>query len=185
MDFSQFRNIARRMERTYGTISKEDQEKYMQLLMSLEGNMFFAHQEVHASSVDAQYAVLMALYYIRDRMEGTETDLERFETHKNLALKHALLLSFDPFTSEEIAPVLEKAGYENWKDAEFLKTYYPPYIRALLKLYSSIELWNRELGSNGYFQFLTASMGKNFGGLKYPSSALLFETIQKAGYNET
>ena len=68
-------------------------------------------------------------------------------------------MSFDPFTNQEIKEDLQSQSTLDLTDLKQLHDYYQEPVQCLLKIKDSLDLWTRELGSNGYFDFIENHMG--------------------------
>lgn len=76
----------------------------------------------------------------------------------NENLKRLIVLaSFDSFTNQEIFDIVNKIYDLNTPDN--LIKYFDTPVKCLLRIERSIELWTKELGANGYFEFIEEQLG--------------------------
>ena len=160
MNNYQFEQIARKLQKEHGKISKGETEEYAMLLLPLEGNALKIHRK-HPEANDLRMleAINLAMHRINGRITGEMPNLSAFESPTNILLQNALLMAMDPFTNDEIHGVLTHDNPQQLEDRLFLKNYYHLPILCLMRIQESVQLWNRN-GSNGYFTFIESSIGK-------------------------
>ena len=73
-------------------------------------------------------------------------------------------MAFDPFTNDEIMEILRPEMQEAENDKEALYQYYKLPIMCLLRIKDSIDLWEKNSGANGYFDFIEGYMGAEIQG---------------------
>ena len=54
-----------------------------------------------------------------------------------------------------------------------LKNYYKEPCMCMLRIKESIDIWEKQAGSNGYFEFIERSIGNQIDGDKMEFSALI------------
>lgn len=155
MERYQFEKIYTQMEKEYGKIRKGQEEAHSMLLFALEGNALKTYRENKGSnSRRLREAIALALYDIKSRCDGAEYNTGAFRDEDNSRLEKALLMAFDPFTNEEIQEIIGQAA-----EPEQLQEYYKEPVMCLLRIKESIDIWEKQAGSNGYFNFLEGYMG--------------------------
>ncbi|MEX2459837.1 MAG: hypothetical protein WD469_00820 [Paenibacillaceae bacterium] len=148
--------ISSTMTKAFGTIPKNHEEFYAFMLSSMEGNMLKLHrQNAERSGRHANDAIQMALLTIDGYLRQIEYDFSRFVTPENQVLLQGLLMSFDPYTNQEIGELVKinDHGFDT-------KEYFGDPIKCLLRIQKSIQLWNEEWGKNGYFIFIERELGQ-------------------------
>ncbi|MCI8586281.1 MAG: hypothetical protein HFI92_10415 [Lachnospiraceae bacterium] len=153
-----FDKISSIMQKTFGTIRRGEEDSYDMLLFPMEGNMLKLYREKKSrNGRRAQEAVRICLFTIDGYLEGKEYDTTAVAAPESQELAHGLLMSFDPFTNDEVRNALEE--HLNLDSVEGLRVYYKVPVMCLLRIEKSIELWNKEMGPEGYFLFLEEHMG--------------------------
>lgn len=147
--------IPSRMKKNFGSIPKGQEENYSFILSAMEGNMLKLHrQDPDRSGRQALIAIQMALLTVDGYIRQIEYDFSNHVEPENQALLHGLLMSFDPFTNEEIQEIVMKED-----DTFDTRKYFEIPIKCLIKIEDSIKLWTKERGSQGYFTFIENHMG--------------------------
>ena len=160
MNDYQFEQIIRRTERNYGKMKRGDEDLYQMLLWTLESNALkIRRKHKNCNSRRLKEALLLTLYSIEDRINGTSTDLQKFENEENLKLKNALLMAFDPFSNEDVAEVVNNTSPEIFSDTDKLKEYYKYPAICLMRIKDSVEFWEKNNGADGYFDFIESNIG--------------------------
>ena len=160
MNAYQFEQIARRLQKEHGKIQKGDEEPYTMFFMPMETNVLRVHRK-HPEANDQRLmeAINLALHTISGRIEGNIPDLSAFENSENILYRDALLMAFDPFTNEEIAPLLEKRGMERFEEKSFRKNYYHVPILCLMRIQESVVFWHNFFGNDSYFRHCEDDLG--------------------------
>lgn len=160
MNSYQFGQIVRRMERKYGKMRKNEEDRYAMLLFPMESNLLKIHRkDPGANSRRLEEAILLALYEVENRTDEKSTDVSSYENKENRLLKEALLKAFDLFANDEIATVLRERGCAALEDKEFLTRYYKEPVMCVLRIKESVEYWIKRGGTDGYFDFLERWFG--------------------------
>lgn len=171
----QFDRIYSQMGKEFGKIKSGQEDTYAMLLFPIEHNALIVHRKNPASnSRRMREAIGLALFDIKARYTGTEIPLEPFRNPDNEKLENAILMAFDPFTNEEIHQVLSEQM--NLEDRNCLRDYYTEPIKCLLRIKDSVDIWEKQMGANGYFLFIEDSMGKLVTKEKMEYSIILRET---------
>lgn len=160
MNEYQFQQVARRMEKRYGKMKRNEEGKYACLLYPMESNLLKVHRRnPEANSRRLEEAIFLVLHEVEGRVSGGEVDTGQYENKGNALLKEALLQAFDPFTNEDISAVLQERGNLSIETPENLEAYYKEPVICLLRIKESIEVWTKRNGSDGYFKFLEEWLG--------------------------
>ena len=153
MNEYQFNQVARRMANKYGKIKKGSEMNYDNLLFPMEANSLKI-QRMDKKITDRVMieGIMLTLHELESRLEINELDVSKFETPKNLKIKNALLMVFDPFTNKNIAKYFKKKRIK--LNVETLEMYYQEPVMCLLRIKDSVDTWTKRYGSTGYFQYL-------------------------------
>jgi len=158
VDHYKLERILSRMAKEFGTIKRGDEELYSFMLHPMEGNLLKLHRKNPARNERrAIEAIRMCLLKIDGYINGIEYDFSRFITDENKAFLEGLLMSFDPFTNQDVFGIASRTYDLN--SPEGLKRYFATPVKCLLRIEKSIELWTGELGINGYFKFIEDQIG--------------------------
>lgn len=153
-----FDRISGRMAQRFGSIKKGEEESHMPFMFPMESNLLKLHREdKKRDSRRAIEAIHICLLTIDGYLTDTEYDMSAFLSEENQALAKGLLMSFDPFTNEEIRDVLGE-GCQLDVD-ETLEAYFEEPVKCLIRIEKSIEMWLRARGADGYFQYIEDLMG--------------------------
>lgn len=101
----------------------------------------------------------MCLLKVDGYIRGVEYSFDNVMNDENKALLDGLLAGFDPYTNEEIRDAIQKICDLNAPDE--VKAYFETPVKCLLRIEKSVELWTKNLGTNGYFSFIEESLGKH------------------------
>jgi hypothetical protein len=149
--------MASQMAKEFGQIKKGAEEQY-ELLQYMEVNMLKIHyQNPKCTSPRAQEAIHICLMKIDGYINGVEYDLGNYVNPENNMLAEAILLSFDPFSNNEIYDIAGKTYQLETKEG--LREYFTKPVKCLLRIVSSVEMWMKEMGADGYFRFLDDQIG--------------------------
>lgn len=152
-----FDRISSRMSQKFGSIKKGQEEEHSFSLFCMESNLLKLHRENEKrDSRRALEAIHICLLTIDGYLTDTKYDMGAFLSEENQALAQGLLMSFDPFTNEEVRKVL---GEECLDGTEALESYYEEPVKCLVRLEKSIEMWMKARGNDGYFQYIEDLMG--------------------------
>ena len=158
----QFEKIFSRMAKDFGKIAHGEEESYFELLMPLEIALLRTHREYpRSNSQRLKEALALTLFDLRSRYTGETPDLSAFRNEDNERLENALLMVFDPFTSEPLRLSMEEHP-ETGTDLstpDSVRAYFTPFIHCIIRLRESIDIQEKRMGSNGYFDFLEEAIG--------------------------
>ncbi|CUX13681.1 hypothetical protein [Clostridium sp. C105KSO13] len=165
MQLYQFEKIYSQMEKEFGKIRKGEEEVYSMLLLPLEGNVLKIHREFPLSnSRRLREAIALVLFYVKGKYNGEMIDTEKFRNEDNEKLEKALLMAFDPYTNEKIMELIVQQKETDKKTQDMLKGYYKLPVMCLLRIKDSIDTWEKQSGSDGYFDFIESYMGSQIKG---------------------
>ena len=143
------------MEKEFGKIRKGDEETYSMLLLPMESNALKIHRKFPASnSRRMKEAIALVLFDIKSRCTGESFDTGNFRNEDNERLETALLIS---------------RGRQHELDLKKMQQYYKIPVMCLLRIKASIDTWEKNAGTNGYFDFIEGYMGTSITGdeMKY------------------
>ena len=159
----QFDKICDQMKKEYGMVKKGEEEKHAMMFLPMEGNLLKTHRANPSSnSRRLLEAIPLALLRIKSYLTCEEINVARFQSTDNERLVHALLMAFDPFTNEDIRGVLEHEKIIDLTDIDRLKAFYHEPIICMLRIKDSVDVWEKQMGSDGYFTFMEEYMGSSF-----------------------
>lgn len=154
-----FDKISSIMARNFGTIKKGDEEEYEFILFPMESNLIKINR-IHRINNGRRVieAIHICLFVIDGYLKRIEYELDDYITNENEDYVKSLLMSFDPFTNEEILNVINPLYDLNSIDD--MAQYFSTPIKCLIRIEKSVELWTKEYGLNGYFTFLEKQIGQ-------------------------
>ena len=165
MQLYQFEKIYSQMEKEFGKMKKGEEEMYSMLLLPIEGNVLKIHREFPTSnSRRLREAIALVLFDIKEKYMGVKYDTDNFRNEENERLEKAMLMAFDPCTNDEILELLKQQFQIKELTQEMLKNYYKIPVICLLRIKDSIDTWEKQAGSNGYFDFIESYMGSQIKG---------------------
>lgn len=146
-------SITAKMKKEFGSISKGEEDFYwMQLFVLEETLLKFYLKNPNINSRRAKEAINICLLKIKGYINSIEYDYKGLVDTDSVSLADKLSKSFIPFENEELYNVL-KASY-NFESMESLKSYFLDQVKCLIRIYESVEFWEKQAGLNGYFEFL-------------------------------
>ena len=165
MQLYQFERIYSQMEREFGKIRKGEEDIYAMILFPMEGNALKIHRKFSTSnSRRLREAIALVLFDIKEKYTGETINLGKFRNKENEKLEKALLMAFDPYTNEEIMELLKEQNMMDALTLDNLKEYYKIPIMCLLRIKDSIDMWEKQSGVDGYFNFIESYMGSQISG---------------------
>jgi hypothetical protein len=169
----QFEKIYSLMEREFGKIKSGQEEAHALMLMPIESNALRIHRMYPTSnSRRLREAIALALFDIKERYSGDKINLDSFRDDDNARLEEAVLMAFDPFTNEEVKEIISSQSTLDITNKTMLHDYYAEPIRCLLRIKDSIDTWEKQMGSNGYFDYIEQFMGAEIKGNEMKFSIL-------------
>lgn len=139
-------------------MEKYREEAHAFVLMSMESNLLKLHRENETrNGRRAIEAVHICLLKVDGYLNDVDYDFDSFLTKENETFVNGLLMSFDPFTRDEIRDKLEK-DYDLSSEKD-LTAYFKEPVICLMRIERSVGLWTKERGANGYFNFLETQIG--------------------------
>ncbi|MDO4521255.1 MAG: hypothetical protein Q4B44_06400 [Erysipelotrichaceae bacterium] len=152
------------MERRYGKVNKGYEDEFTPVFFAIESNMMIVHRKHRAANGRrAKEAVMLALHRIEAIVTGEEKDLSAFENPENKLLFNAIMYAIDPLASEKGKERFSQAGGDEakLKDLEYLHDMYIVPSRCLMRIAESIDMWTKNMGPDGYFNFMEGNMGSH------------------------
>lgn len=157
----QFDNICGQMEREFGKIRKGEEQVHTLTLYSIESNLLKTYwANPSSNSRRLSEAIPITLFEIKSYLCDDEYDLGNFRSKDNERLVQAMLATFDPFTNEVVKNLLEDDEIYDLSNEEDLKKLYTEPILCLLRIKESVDVWDKRMGTNGYFDFLEKNIGE-------------------------
>lgn len=154
----QFDKISTTMTKEFGKIQNGTEEKHAMILIALEGNLLKLYrQDNKRDGRRAIEAIHLCLIKVNGYLTDTEYELSSFLSPENEALAQGLLMGFDPFTNEEIFASANE--FYDLETPEGLRQYFMEPVICLIRIEKSIELWTKNMGAAGYFNFLEENIG--------------------------
>lgn len=166
MNNYQFEKIFSVVGKEIGKFAEGEQEPYTQVFFAIDSNCMKVHRAFPASNGRRlEEALALALHEIRGRYTATEPDVSSFRNEDNERLEHAILMAVDPYTNPDIMELLTPRDVREtgkpWEPAaEKLRAFYEIPVKCLLRIKKSVDLWQGELGPDGYFDFMEHCMGE-------------------------
>ena len=102
-------------------------------------------------------AIKAALFIIDGYINQIEYNLTGFTSDDNKAYLNAILMGIDPFTNNELFDIL--TDMYDLQSPDGLRAYFTLPIKCLLRIEQSIQLWTKNNGVSGYFDFLENHLG--------------------------
>lgn len=165
MQLYQFEKIYAQMEKEFGKIRKGEENAYSMLLLPLESNALKVHRmNPNSNSRRLREAIALALFDIKMYYSGENIDIEKFRNEDNEKLEKALLMAFDPFTNKEVMAAFARQNQTEEPSQDLLHQYYKLPVLCLLRIKDSIDLWEKNAGADGYFNFIEGHMGAEIQG---------------------
>ena len=160
--------ISARLAKVYGKIYKGEEEGHAIMLSVMEGNMLKIYRKHgNITGENAVRAVRICLMKVDGMLNDTEYDFFNVIDEDDQMLVHALCMSYDPATNDELKDAL--AEIMDLNDKETMKKYLEEPVKCLARIEKSIEMWTKVNGKTGYFDFISQQIGQMTKGeeLKY------------------
>ena len=162
MNVYQFEKIFSHMAKEFGKIARGKEKRYFEILMTMEVVLLKTHREhPRSNSQRLKEALGLVLYDIESHYTGETPDLSAFRNEDNARFEEALLMGFDPFTSEPIRQSMKEHPdvKVDLSTPDAVRKYFTPFILCIIRLRESIDIQEKRMGSNGYFDFMEETIG--------------------------
>lgn len=161
----QFDKIYSVMENEFGKIYKGKEYIFEDDLFTLEGNLLKTHRKYPLSdSRRLREAIALTLFTIKARCTGEDFQTDNFRNEHNERLEHCLLTTFDPFTNTLLWDICVGQCRLDFTNKEFLREFYCVPIVCILRIKDSVDMWEKNRGVNGYFEFIEEVIGERVSG---------------------
>ena len=155
-----FEKKSSEMSKIFGTIKKGNEEAYTFQLFPMESNLLKTNRMKQINNGRrATEAVRVCLFTIDGYINKISYDLTEYLTDDVSSFVNSLLMSFDPFVNDEILSIVKSKGLVDLDSSDNLREFFEEPVKCLLRIESSIELWTKEFGIKGYFDFLEETIG--------------------------
>ena len=148
------------MERRFGQMRKGREEEYAMLLFPMESNLLKIHRKhPDSNSRRLREAAYLALHRVEGYLSGTQADVNDFESEENIRLRDAMLMVFDPYTNKDVEAALFSEEALSRDDKEAIEHYFQEPVMCIMRIMDSVDMWEKNSGSDGYFDFLEDWLG--------------------------
>lgn len=138
--------IISRAKKEFGIIVRGTEEDYNPQLDYIEHAIYDIYTEISITDNELQEVIEMIIYDLKSLIDNKIYDYANIRNERQIRFAKNLELLFNPFINNDIK--LNKDFDNNLKD---LFTF---PIKCLLRIYDSIEFWNKRYGKNGYYKML-------------------------------
>lgn len=146
-------SITGKMKREFGSIARGDENKLFMQLFVIEEVLLKAYlRNPKTNSRRAKEAINVCLLRTKGYLNNKEYDFSGMLDQASLEIADKLSMTFIPFENKELYEVLKENFDLNSMD--FLKRYFKEPIQCLIRIYASVEFWEKASGPQGYFEFL-------------------------------
>lgn len=138
--------VISRARKEFGFIERGTEELYNPQLDYLEHEIYNIYEEIEISDRELKEVIEMIIYDLKGIIENKVYDYTDIRNDSQIEFSKRLQMLFNPILNEEI----------NIKD-EYKKDFKEIFtfpIKCLLRIYDSIEFWNKHSGRNGYYHML-------------------------------
>ncbi len=142
----------------YQPMKKGDEQQYESLLFAMEHNLLKLHRKNRKlTSLRVIEAINLALIKIYEVLKEVKYETDFYENLENGIFCNKLQMSYDPFCNQLINSMIAQ-DYDLEKKEVKLRYFEDPF-KCLVRIKESIQMWEKELGMNGYFKFLENTIG--------------------------
>ena len=149
--------ISSKMKKEFGSIPKGDEQSRVLELMVMEKvllNAYLNNPEVNSRR--AKEAISICLLKANGYINSVTYDFQGV-VHKDAAsIAEILSKTFIPYENEELFVAL-KDTYD-FESSDELKKYFKAPIQCLIRIYESVEFWEKNSGVYGYFEFIKTQL---------------------------
>ena len=138
--------VISRAKKDYGFIERGSEDFYNPQLDYLEHWIYEIYEEIPINDRELKEVIEMIIYDIKSIVEDKSYDYKDIRSYEQCRFAYNLEYIFNPFVNSNIK--LNEDGKENIKDVFTLP------VMCLLRIYDSIEFWNKRYGKNGYYKML-------------------------------
>lgn len=145
------KNISR-IRKDVGFLPMGDEIIYDEELNVLESSIYAFHQAYGINSIDAKQIVMIVMNHLYSYITGNFYDLFTGYDKKMYLISDLLEEKCNPYINEHLKELLSHQVKINHEED---KKIFTPMLLCLGRIYKSITYWEKEMGSNGYFTFLS------------------------------
>lgn len=145
------KRIISRAKKEYGIIPKGTEDDYNPQLDYIEHFIYKIYESIPITDTSLRTVIEIVLYDVKTVVEKTEYDYSKIVTKEEISFAQSLRTIFDPMCNENIKNLLKNVDLNKTED---LKKLYEFPVKCLLRIYDSIEFWNKFYGKNGYYRML-------------------------------
>lgn len=178
----QFDKIYSVMENEFGKIYKGGERPFEKSLFILEGNLLKTHRKYPSSdSRRLREAIALTLFTIKENCSDEKFNTDNFRNDDNERLEQVLLKSFDPFSNTLIWDICVNQCGLKFTNKELLWEYYYEPVICILRIKESVDMWEKNMGPNGYFNFLEDVIGDIVSGDELDYMLPEYQVLLEAG----
>lgn len=140
------KGVISRAKKDFGSIARGTEGFYNPQLDYFEQNIYIIFCDIPISDNELKEVIEMIIYDLKGIIENKIYDYNELIEAKQIKFSEKLQLIFNPFLNNNI-----KVNDDGLKD---LKGLFTLPIMCLLRIYDSIDFWNKRYGKNGYYKML-------------------------------
>jgi hypothetical protein len=146
-------SICNKMKKEFGSISKGSEGEYVFEMFAIEEILLKEHlKNPDLNCRQGKEILSVCLLKVKEYLEDIEYDFGKNIDDIVLELANKVSQTFIPFENEKLKNAIE--GLIEIDSKAKLKEYFTIPIKCIIRIYSSIELWEKERGRYGYYEFL-------------------------------
>ena len=140
------KRVISRAKKEFGTIIRGHEEEYNPQLNNLEHAIYKTYKKIPISDRELQQCIEMIIYDLKSIIDNKEYDYKGIVDKKLIDFSKELEKYFNPLINKDIK--IDEDSYKDIKEIFILP------IKCLLRIYDSIDFWNKCYGNNGYYKML-------------------------------
>ncbi|MHB8124906.1 MAG: hypothetical protein ACYDEJ_04550 [Desulfitobacteriaceae bacterium] len=151
--------IVGKMKKEFGGIPKSQEEEFFDLLFVMEEVLLKAYlNNPNINSRRAKEAINICLLKAKGYINDVEYDFSGLVEQESIEIADRLSKTFIPFENEELQAVINNKY--NLESGDDLREYFKDPINSLIRIFESVEYWEKGHGILGYFEFIKGHMLK-------------------------
>jgi len=154
-----FDNVPTQIKKEVGFIKKGEEEAYEFELFAIEKEIAkFYLKNRNINDLRVIEAIKICLLKIKGYFLGMIYDYSGFAEPVSIELADRLIKTFDPFENEEIYSSCKT--FYDFDSREELREYLEIPAKCFIRIFESVEFWNKEGGKQGYLDFISGQIGR-------------------------
>ena len=170
------KRVISRAKKEFGIIIRGHEEEYNPQLNNLEHVIYKTYKKITISDRELQQCIEMIIYDLKSIIDNIDYNYKDIRDKKLIDFSKELEKYFNPLINKDIK--IDEDSYKDIKEIFILP------IKCLLRIYDSIDFWNKRYGNNGYYKMLKEYVIPLYAMSNYPYIIDYYYILEKSNHND-